>query len=806
MKRFFGILSLMLVIGYGTALWADSYTLNYRLTKPSRGSANWDTKINTNMDTIDELLLEALDGNIYTTAIRPESFGAIGDGITDDTAAVEAAITACPATGCTLRLTQTYRIVDDVSIPTKTRVDFTPAGKLSIDSTYTVTFVSPSYITAANNQQIFDGGGTVEFTLPGIVYANWWGAKEDATDAAGTTDAIQAAITAAAPVPTAFDYDDRRQHAGTVRLACGHYLIDQPLKMPNNVVGLTLESECGAMHGFGQTAIQWAGTNMTDADDWMIDAGSVMGFRLKGIHLIGNADDDNATSPCIQNGVFVRRVNSGFFASGNMWEDVTIRRFPGIGVQWGDYTDVDLGAGNATDHTNTDNSYIKNLMIQDCRIGMVIDSPNFMQVLFDRILIMNYGGNPVDDDNVTPIEDEDAAPIKFRTKNAVQILHGYFHAVEASLYASYADDDNHSQYAIYALDGSFNILSGYSEARFLAYVAEGDETQGQQQVNMISNFNFFPGLAGGPATPGKYPIYYRKSYMPLLLNGTRNIWVMEDPISAGVISVGCKVETKFLSRYMLGGNWWEQFTRNPNSYDWGLMTLTNMGEGVQRWNVSTQIGAAGTAFDSPDGKTFRLLNNLVRSTYVDENGTETTTYYVSPGEESPGVTTTVSLWDFGADGIRARHLLGAMPQALLSEAEIAANDFGECRYSSSSGELMLLSNGWTEHNATRKVGYRFGLDRRQIQFWGELNGDNATAAEILNISGIVKCEDIRMADGESFYVAANGNGELLPLKFTCVEVGETGDYMIMSHGDWPEDENSTRIDRVSLDGITIFVK
>jgi len=91
MKRFFGILSLMLVIGYGTALWADSYTLNYRLTKPSRGSANWDTKINTNMDTIDELLLEALDGNIYTTAIRPESFGAIGDGITD---AIQAAITA----------------------------------------------------------------------------------------------------------------------------------------------------------------------------------------------------------------------------------------------------------------------------------------------------------------------------------------------------------------------------------------------------------------------------------------------------------------------------------------------------------------------------------------------------------------------------------------------------------------------------------------------------------------------------------------------------------------------------------------
>lgn len=33
--------------------FADSYTTYYHLTKPSRGSANWDTKINTNMDTID---------------------------------------------------------------------------------------------------------------------------------------------------------------------------------------------------------------------------------------------------------------------------------------------------------------------------------------------------------------------------------------------------------------------------------------------------------------------------------------------------------------------------------------------------------------------------------------------------------------------------------------------------------------------------------------------------------------------------------------------------------------------------------
>lgn len=699
--------------------------------------------------------------------------------------------------GHVVLLPGSYAVGDDLSIPANIRLTIRDGAYLEIESGKTVTFSTPENIEVSNNQRIFSGAGTVAFTYPGIVYANWWGAKEDATDAAGTTDAIQAAITAAAPVPASFDYDDQSDHAGVVKLACGHYLIDTPLTIPAQVVGFSIEGECGAMHGFGQTIIQWAGETMDESDDWMIDAGSVMGFRLSRIHLIGNADDDSASSATIQNGVFVRRVNSGFFASGNMWEDVTIRRFPGIGVQWGDYTETDGGDGSDT--TNTDNSYIKNLMIQDCRIGMVIDSPNFIQVLFDRILIMNYGGNPVDDDNVTPIEDEDAAPIKFRTKNAVQILHGYFHAVEASLYASYADDDNHSQYAIYALDGSFNILSGYSEARFLAYVAEGDETQGQQQVNMISNFNFFPGLGGGPATPGKYPIYYRKSYMPLLLNGTRNIWVMEDPISAGVISVGCKVETKFLSRYMLGGNWWEQFTRNPNSYDWGLMTLS-YNSGDLRWNVSTQIGAAGTAFDSPDGKTFRLLNNLIRSTAVYENGTDGTTYYVSPGEESPGAYTTANAWEFGDDGIRARNLLAATPQAIMTWEDIKNNDFPGVTYSATPGAGTALYSDWVELDSDRKVGYRYGLDRRQITFWGELNGNNATNETILVI-GLVDCAAIGLSAGESFHVGTNGNGEFLRLRFTC---GATEDYLILSHGEWPD--ATSRKSQVSLDGITIFIK
>lgn len=700
--------------------------------------------------------------------------------------------------GHVVLLPGSYAVGDDLSIPANIRLTIRDGAYLEIESGKTVTFSTPENIEVSNNQRIFSGAGTVAFTYPGIVYANWWGAKEDATDAAGTTDAIQAAITAAAPVPASFDYDDQSDHAGVVKLACGHYLIDTPLTIPAQVVGFSIEGECGAMHGFGQTIIQWAGETMDESDDWMIDAGSVMGFRLSRIHLIGNADDDSASSATIQNGVFVRRVNSGFYASGNMWEDVTIRRFPGIGVQWGDYTETDGGDGSDT--TNTDNSYIKNLMIQDCRIGMVIDSPNFLQVLFDRLFIGNYGGNPVS--GSTPIEQAGSAPIKFRTKNAVQILHGKLHAVDAHLYASYADTDAYSQYAIYALNGSFNILSGYSEAYFFAYVADGTQSQGQQDVNTISNFHLFPGTAGGPATAGKYAIYYAKSYRPLVLISTKGLYVKEASTSAGVVTLGVQNEPKYASRYVLGES--DNYeTRNPQSYDWGLTTMSYDTDLIPRWNVAPQIGAASSSFESPDYDTFRLTNNLIRGTYL-SGETPVTMYTVFGGDaDDEDNATIVNVWDFTSDGIR-HYKASRYNTQNTTMAEIVANDQGQFVYSASpgAGELQLY-NDWAEYNATRKVGYRFGLDRRQITFWGELDGSSASSDEILIISGIVDCDAMGLSEGEKFYVAANGNGEFLPLSFGC-GVSEGSDYLTLAHGDWPD--NSTRIDRVSLDGITIFVK
>ena len=202
MKKLIAVVVSIGLLIAGGLVWADSYTTNYNLTKPSRGSANWDTKINTNMDIIDSALLSIFESinDIVTggfgTDLWMDSFSPNGDGVTDDSVALGAAITACPATGCTLKLTETYRLADDITIPDTMKLDFTGTGQFKVDSGKTLTIPSPSYITASPKQQIFDEDSTVSFTEPGTIYPDWW--KDSANGMAGMGTAINSAIESAA--------------------------------------------------------------------------------------------------------------------------------------------------------------------------------------------------------------------------------------------------------------------------------------------------------------------------------------------------------------------------------------------------------------------------------------------------------------------------------------------------------------------------------------------------------------------------------------------------------------------------------
>ena len=61
------IISILILAAASMALTADTYTSNLTLTLPERGSANWDTKINSNFTDLDSAYggLEDVASEVY---------------------------------------------------------------------------------------------------------------------------------------------------------------------------------------------------------------------------------------------------------------------------------------------------------------------------------------------------------------------------------------------------------------------------------------------------------------------------------------------------------------------------------------------------------------------------------------------------------------------------------------------------------------------------------------------------------------------------------------------------------------------
>lgn len=130
----------------------------------------------------------SLTGEVYNV----RAFKAVGDGITDDTAAIAATFAAASAGGSVLFPPGTYKITSSVSSAAGVQVRFHGAAVLSIAAAATVT-IGGSIL--AGDQQIFSGSGSVRLTQTQRVRVRWFGARGDDTGDDGP--AIQRAITAA---------------------------------------------------------------------------------------------------------------------------------------------------------------------------------------------------------------------------------------------------------------------------------------------------------------------------------------------------------------------------------------------------------------------------------------------------------------------------------------------------------------------------------------------------------------------------------------------------------------------------------
>lgn len=134
--------------------------------------------------------------------VTPEDFGAVGDGTTNDYAALVEAITSLGGRG-TLTLKNIYKINSNLSVPSGVGLVF-EAGSAIKANTSLITFTSANTPIQAPLAQIFIGfgSGNVIFNagyangVPVVGYPEWWGVNDGSnTDEIAINKAIRACST-----------------------------------------------------------------------------------------------------------------------------------------------------------------------------------------------------------------------------------------------------------------------------------------------------------------------------------------------------------------------------------------------------------------------------------------------------------------------------------------------------------------------------------------------------------------------------------------------------------------------------------
>jgi hypothetical protein len=134
---------------------------------------------------------QPINGGGLGRGVRPQTYGAIGDGVADDGAALGSACLAASAAGAPVALSSgTYRVAASRSLDCD--VAFSAGASIAPDAGQTVTITGA--IKGKPTQQIFRGAGRVVAAGAPWVSVAWWGALAAATAGIDAMPAIRSAF------------------------------------------------------------------------------------------------------------------------------------------------------------------------------------------------------------------------------------------------------------------------------------------------------------------------------------------------------------------------------------------------------------------------------------------------------------------------------------------------------------------------------------------------------------------------------------------------------------------------------------
>jgi hypothetical protein len=236
----------------------------------------------------EEITARATDKDLKALIVRPEWYGAKGDGVTDDHVAIES---ANAVSGNIVFADKTYLVDDNITISAGTTLVFVNGGKLSITSGHVVTINGH---VEAGLYQIFSGSGKVTFGAGAVpeVYAD-----DDTVDCSvGINAALEAGpgvqllgskgmAGTGAPGSYAF-WDPGIGHAGA------KYYIENKISVPawKFLRGMGLNLTTIAANADGITMIE--GVAGEGADWWT----SPRDIELSGFFLLGDGPGGVAAS------------------------------------------------------------------------------------------------------------------------------------------------------------------------------------------------------------------------------------------------------------------------------------------------------------------------------------------------------------------------------------------------------------------------------------------------------------------------------------------------------------------------------